>query len=70
MTYDFLEPGRTRVGFEDIFGGGDLDFNDHLFSFTNIRAVNAVPEPETYALMLAGLGVVGWAARRRKAARG
>ena len=28
--------------------------------------VAAVPEPETYALMLAGLGVVGWAARRRK----
>ncbi|MDP2811103.1 MAG: FxDxF family PEP-CTERM protein [Rhodocyclaceae bacterium] len=26
-----------------------------------------VPEPETYALMLAGLGLVGWAARRRKA---
>ena len=25
-----------------------------------------VPEPETYALMLAGLGVVGFAARRRK----
>ena len=24
-----------------------------------------VPEPETYALLLAGLGVVGWAARRR-----
>ena len=69
VTYDFLEPGRTRVGFEDIFGGGDLDFDDHLFSFTNIRAVNAVPEPETYALMLAGLGVVGWAARRRKTAR-
>lgn len=66
VTYDFLEAGRTGVGFEDILGGGDNDFNDHTFSFTNIRSVNAIPEPETYALMLAGLGCVGWMARRRR----
>lgn len=29
--------------------------------------VTAVPEPETYALMLAGLGVLGFVARRRRA---
>ena len=28
--------------------------------------VNAVPEPETYAMMLAGLGLMGFMARRRK----
>jgi hypothetical protein len=31
-------------------------------------SVAAVPEPETYALMMAGLGVMAWVARRRKAA--
>jgi hypothetical protein len=30
------------------------------------RAVSAVPEPETYAMMLAGLGLMGFVARRRK----
>jgi hypothetical protein len=33
-------------------------------SVTNVT-VAAVPEPETYAMMLAGLGLVGFAARRR-----
>jgi hypothetical protein len=33
------------------------------------QMISPVPEPETYALMLAGLGTVGWLARRRKTAR-
>lgn len=32
---------------------------------TTMLTITAVPEPETYAMMLAGLGLVGWAARRR-----
>jgi probable HAF family extracellular repeat protein len=30
------------------------------------RAVTGIPEPETYAMLLAGLGLLGWQARRRK----
>lgn len=31
-----------------------------------VTSMSAVPEPETYAMMLAGLGLLGFAARRRK----
>jgi len=33
----------------------------------NHAYINAVPEPETYAMLLAGMALVGFAARRRKA---
>jgi len=35
------------------------------FSIDNVATTAPVPEPETYALLLAGLGVVGFVARRR-----
>lgn len=35
------------------------------YSRSYAAQVASVPEPETYAMMLAGLGLVGWAARRR-----
>ncbi len=34
----------------------------------SVSAVTAVPEPETYAMMLAGLGAIGFLSRRRKQA--
>ena len=42
-------------------GSADGDYDDMVVSVT------AVPEPETYAMMLAGLGLMGAVARRRKA---
>ena len=44
------------------FGGVGLVMDDLTFT-------TPVPEAETYAMMLAGLGVVGLVARRRRAAR-
>jgi len=63
VIYNWNGAGRTFVGFEDLYGGGDQDYNDHMFSFTNVAAI---PEPETYAMLLAGLGLLGFASRRRK----
>jgi hypothetical protein len=41
--------------------------NDHGLAIDNVSfSVTAVPEPGTYALLLAGLGVVGFLARRRR----
>ena len=45
----------------------DSNFGDNTEHITASVTVGAIPEPETYALMLAGLGLVGWMARRRRA---
>lgn len=69
-AYDI--PGGTYVGFEDMYGGGDSDYNDEVFVFTNIShtatPVSPVPEPGIYAMLLVGLGMVAFAMRHRKIA--
>jgi hypothetical protein len=35
---------------------------------TSLRFITAVPEPETYAMLMAGLALIGWRGRRARKA--
>jgi len=59
-----LGNNTVQVEFEDLRDGGDFNYRDMVFSISNATLV-PVPEPETYALMLAGLALVAWGGRRR-----
>jgi len=50
------------IGLNDSAGPGLRDYDDMVIGIT----VTAVPEPETYALMAAGLGCITLVARRRR----
>jgi len=67
--------GSTMVGFEDLKGGGDRDYNDLVFTFTNTTTEeNKIqgklltnPEPATIVLFGSGLlGLGAWRLRKKQ----
>ena len=59
LLWTALSTGTQTVS----FGGGPGNSGPTL---DNVTLTAAVPEPQTYALLIAGLGVVGFVAKRRK----
>jgi len=57
-TYQYV------IGYNDSAGSARLgDWDDYV---VGVNFTPAVPEPEIYAMMGLGLGLMGWASRRRK----
>jgi hypothetical protein len=69
--WDALEGNNTTLAAQlpnILAGNAYINFHTTQFAGGEIRgAIQAIPEPETYALMLGGLGLMAAAARRRKA---
>jgi hypothetical protein len=63
IKFDNCDTGDMLAGF--IWGSPLTDPVQADNPFSETFLVRAVPEPGTYALMFAGLGLVGWIARRR-----
>lgn len=62
------------IGFEDLFGGGDKDYNDLVFAVdigaANLQKLISTPEPSTWATMAGCLAWVIMTVRRRPQAAG
>jgi hypothetical protein len=64
----FQRASYAAIGFEDMAGGGDHDYDDARFIAQEVGLVEEAPEPATWAMMIMGFGLVGVAARRRRKA--
>lgn len=63
-TVDAL--GNYSIGWSSKVVGGSFDGMTGVWTMTGAVTAAPVPEASTYGMMLAGLGLVGFAVRRRK----
>ncbi|MFZ6673744.1 DUF4114 domain-containing protein [Undibacterium sp. Xuan67W] len=63
---DIAIPAGVYVAFEDLRNGGDYNYHDENFVFTNVSNAQAIPLPATPLLFGLGLGVLALVGKRRK----
>lgn len=65
FAYDASVMGNIQTGFEG--AGNYLQFAAWPVHTGDVAAISQVPEPGTYAMLLAGLGLIGFIGRRKNA---
>ena len=58
VSVDYAEGSSSdlaTLGFEDLFGGGDFDYNDAMFKLEGGIGLARVPEPASLILLVLGL---------------
>lgn len=63
----FQTAAGGQLELQSFFGSSNFTFNQAGKDQLGTLTISAVPEPQTYALLLGGLAAVGFIARRRKA---
>ena|ERR1700682_750495 len=61
VLVDYAESNGSDIallGFEDLFGGGDRDYNDAIFQIQGGIGLARVPEPASLVLLLVGLAAL------------
>jgi hypothetical protein len=73
IDHAYIRSGGTNIyaGFEDLYGGGDRDYNDTVLRFSGVRtnspnaSPTSAPEPASIFILISGVGLLGLAYRRR-----
>ena len=80
LSHAYIRPGSGNkyfVGFEDLLGGGDRDYNDTIFRFSGglstaraedvvrVASVTQIAEPSLFLLLLPAVGLLGFKRRKK-----
>lgn len=66
FTQDFIATSETSLVQFAVRHGG---VKDNWLFVDDVSLVNVIPEPESWAMLIAGFGLIGAAARRRRSGR-
>jgi PEP-CTERM motif len=66
-SVDYVYTHAAVIGFEDLFGGGDVDYNDVKIRVAGYMGISQVPEPSALLLIGSGIPTLILISRRKRA---